>query len=174
MHYPYELLAYVVRLSFRDAFGLEAVFESYQRLRVMAPELHFVTHHIWGKGDQLKSYCSTPTELAEVAQLQGKQVLISALKKPAGRGDEIEIYTTRTIHHGFKEEREGWEFMPFNPTENARIAIRFPIGKEPENVHVATSHAARMPFVARPGTKELVMTVKSPPIGSLYRIDWSW
>lgn len=44
MNYPYELLAYVVRVSFRDAFGLEAVFDSYQRIRVLSPEMRSGPH----------------------------------------------------------------------------------------------------------------------------------
>ena len=174
MNYPYELLAYVVRVSFRDPYGLEAIFDSYQRLRVLSPELHAITQHVWGKGDQLKSVVSTPTDLAHVAEVDGRQVLVSTLKKPARRNDEIEVYTTRQIHHGFKEHREGWEFMPFTPTDKARIAINFPIGKEPEGITVGASAGARTPFVARPGTKEIILNVSSPTIGSLYRIDWSW
>ncbi len=174
MNHPYELLAYVVRVSFRDAYGLEAVFDSYQRLRVLSPELHAITQHVWGKGDQLKSVVSTPTDLAHVREVDGRQVLVSTLKKPASYSDEIEVYTSRQIHHGFRERREGWEFMPFTPTEKARIAINFPIGKEPEGITVGASAGARTPFVARPGTKEIILNVSSPTIGSLYRIDWSW
>jgi len=174
MNYSYELLAYVVRVSFRDAYGLEAVFDSYQRLRVLAPELRSITHHVWGKGDQFKSVVTTPTELADIAEVGGRSVLVSTLKKPARYGDEIEVYTTRQIHHGFKERREGWEFMPFTPTQKARIAINFPIGKEPEGITVGGSPGARTPFVTRPGTKEIILNISSPAVGSLYRINWSW
>lgn len=174
MQYPYELLAYVVRVSFRDAFGLDAVFESYQRIRVLAPALYCATHHVWGRGDQLKSLVSVGGQLAHVAEVDGKKVLVSTLERPVGRGDEVELYSTRHIHHGFKERREGWEYMAFNPTTNARIAVSFPIGREPQGLHVGASRGAQAPFVSRPGTKELIMTVKSPPLGALYRIDWSW
>lgn len=174
MNDPYEILAYVVRVSFRDAYGLDAVFDSYQRVRVLSPELHAITEHVWGKGDQLKSVISTPTKHTQVAEVNGRHVLVSTLKTPARCGDEIELYTSRQIHHGFKERYEGWEFMPFTPTQKARIAINFPIGREPEDITVGASSGARTPFVARPGTKELILNVSSPSVGSLYRIDWSW
>jgi hypothetical protein len=106
--------------------------------------------------------------------MDGRQVLVSTLKRPAKRGHEIEVYETRHIHHGFKGKREGWEFMPFTPTENARIAISFPVGREPQAISVGASSGARTPFVSRPGTKELVFSVKSPVLRSLYRVDWSW
>jgi hypothetical protein len=174
MNYPYHLLSYVVRVSFKDPFGLDAVFESYQRLRVLSPEVFSISQRVWGKGDQFKSYVSAAAEMTHIAELDGKHALVSVLKKPARYGEEIEVYTTREIHHGFKEQREGWEFMPFTPTEKARIAISFPLGKEPEGITVGTSSGARTPFVTRPGTKELILNVSSPTVGSLYRIDWSW
>ncbi len=174
MDYPVELLAYVVRVSFRDAYGLEAVFDSYQRVRVLAPELHAVTQHVWGKGDQLHSVVSQPAVLSRVAEADGRHLLVFALTRPARYGDEIELYTTRRIHHGFKERHEGWEFMPFTPTAKARIAVSFPVGREPAGLSVGTTPGARSPFVSRPGTKEIILNVSSPAVGSLYRIDWSW
>jgi hypothetical protein len=171
---PYELLSYVVRLSFRDPFGLEALFESYQRVRVSVAELRSVTHHIWGKGDQLHSYYSPSADLVRVKRADGKQVLVSALRQPAHAGDELDLYSTRQIHHGFKTHREGWEFAAFNPTHNARIAIRFPIAKEPKAMTVESAQGTPSPFVARPGTKEIIMTIRSPVPRSLYRIEWSW
>ncbi len=174
MNYPYQLEAYVARLSFRDAFGLEAILACYQRLRVLAPELRDVTHHVWGKGDQFSAYASVPTDAVQVAEANGKSVIISTLRTPAKYGDIVEIHSSRRIHHGFKEKREGWEYMPFTPTENARIAINFPIGKEPQGITVGASRGSKTPFVTRPATKEIVLNIKSPSLGSLYRIDWSW
>ena len=174
MNFPYLLLSYVVRLSFLDPHGLEARFESYQRVCVLSPELHAITQRVWGKGDQIAEAVTSPAPLMQVTPDDGRLVLASKCEKPVRRGDELELYTTRRIHHGFKEEREGWEYIPFTPTERARIAIRFPIGREPDRMTVSSSNDARDPTVVRPGTKEVVLTVNSPVVGSRYRIDWSW
>lgn len=174
MQHQYELLSYVVRLSFRDAFGLEAQFDSYQLLRVVGPQLDTVTQHFWGKGDQLRSVVTIPTKSSRVVQRSGRNVLESTLNVPARRNDEVEVYTRRIIHHGFKAAREGWEFMPFTPTDNVRLAITFPLAKEPQHLALNTSSGARTASVRRPGTKEVVVSIKSPIVGSLYRLDWNW
>ncbi|MEX2246939.1 MAG: hypothetical protein WEC75_09645 [Dehalococcoidia bacterium] len=174
MDYPYETITYLARLSFRDAHGLDAVFDRYQRLRVLAPELATITQRVWGDGDPLHSFFSPSAELIDQRHEQGKHRLTLALNKPASRGDEIEIYSTWRIHHGFKDRHGAWEFGPSTPHASARVAIRFPIGREPEGVTVDASTGTGSPFVSRPGTKELILNIKSPAIGSLYRIDWDW
>lgn len=140
----------------------------------MAPELFCVTHHVWGKGDQMHDYFSPSAELVHLAVEDDKQVLVSTLKTPARHGDEIDLFSRRVIHHGFKERREGWEYMPFNPTDNARIAIQFPVAKQPAGITVGNAPGTPAPFVSRPGTKEIILRVKSPTLRSRYRIDWSW
>lgn len=173
MKHPYETLAYVARLSFRDAHGLEAVFDWYQRIRVLTPGLRFVLQEIWGGGDQLKDYVSTSADPIHHARLNGRDIVVSKLKQPANVGDEIELYSTRRIHHAFKDgDRFYWEYTPITPTRRARVAIDFPLGREPSQLQVAASPASRSPQVTRPGTMQLITTVDHPTLRSLYRIDW--
>jgi hypothetical protein len=174
MDYSYESLAYVARLSFKDAHGLDALFECYQRLRVLDDQLRFVTHRLWGTGDQLYDYISTNTQLVQQARIDGKVVLVSTLKEPAKRGQVIELYSTRRIHHAFKDRRAWWEYVPFSPTEHARVAISYPIAREPEGISVSMSRGARAPSVLRPAMKELVTRIDAPTLGATYRVDWSW
>lgn len=174
MTYPYESLMYAARLSFKDAYGLDAMFECYQRLRVLSPEISCVSHRIWGGGDQLHELTSLNAQLVHQARVDGKDVLVSALDKPAKRGQVIELYSTRRIYHAFKEERESWEYVPYSPTARARVSISFPIAKEPEGISVSVSPGSASPFVRRPGTKELTLAVSSPTIGAAYRTEWSW
>ena len=172
--HPYESLAYAAHLSFRDAHGLEAVFDCYQLLRVVAPEMNEITHRIWGTGDQLHAYYSPSTEPPTAIALNGTHMLVSKLKRPARRGDIIEIHSTRRIHHAFKGQDCKWEYVPFSPTEKARVAIRFPIGREPAGISVGATPGSRTPFVRRPAVKDLVFNVADPSIGSTYRVEWSW
>jgi hypothetical protein len=174
MTYPYESLAYTARLSFKDAYGLDAMFECYQRLRVLSPEISCVSHRIWGEGDQLHEFTSVNAQLVHQTRMDGKDVLVSALDKPAKRGQVIELYSIRRIHHAFKGERLWWEYVPFSPTERARVSISFPIGREPEAISVSASPGSASPFVRRPATKELTLAVSSPTIGATYRAEWSW
>ena len=174
MDYPYESLSYVARLSFKDAYGLDAQFECYQQLRVLDDELRFVTHRLWGTGDQLHDYFSTNTGLVQHTRIDGKEILVSTLKEPAKRGQVFELYSTRRIHHAFKDTSGWWEYVPFSPTRRARVAIRYPIAREPEGISVSMSRGARAPVVQRPGTKYLVTTVDAPTLGSTYRVDWNW
>lgn len=174
MDHPYETITYAGRLTFRDAYGLDAVFDRYQRLRVLAPELFTITQRIWGEGDPLHSYFSPSAEIVHEHVVGGKRLLLLALHEPAKRGDEIEVYSSRRIHHGFKDRHGAWEFGPSSPHANARLAINFPIGREPEHITVGVSNGTPSPFVARPGTKEVTLSIKSPAIGSLYRIEWDW
>lgn len=175
MNYPYITQAYVARLSFRDAHGLDAVFHCYQRLRVLAPELRHVVQEIWGDGDQLNGYVSAGAEPTHHARLNGRDVVLSKLTQPARAGDEIELYSTRRIHHAFKDDtRFYWEYSPITPTARARVAIGFPLGREAEAVSVGTSLGSRTPHVSRPATKELITTVDDPTLRSIYRMSWSW
>lgn len=174
MDYPYESLSYMARLEFKDAHGIDARFHCYQRLRVLAPELSFVAHRIWGSGDQMNDYAAPRTHVVRHVREDGREVVVSALDTPAQRGDIIELHSIRRIHHGFKGERESWEYVPFTPTERARVSISFPIAREPEAITVSASPGSASPLVRRPATKELTVAVSSPTIGSLYRIEWSW
>ncbi len=174
MSYPYESLLYMARLSFKDLHGLDAQFECYQRLRVLTDELRFVTHRLWGAGDQLHDYVATNTLLVQQARIDGKVVLVSTLKTPAKRGQVIALYSTRRIYHAFKGERMWWEYVPFSPTARARVSISFPIGREPEAIAVSASPGSASPFVRRPSTKELTLAANSPTIGSTYRTEWRW
>lgn len=173
-NYRYQSLSYVARLEFRDAHGVEAIFHCYQRLRVLTQELACITHRIWGSGDQLQSFVSANSDLAHQFNNGEKDVLVSTLRRPAHAGDEIEIHSTRRIHHAFKAEREFWEYVPYSPTEQARLAISFPIGREVQALSVSTSAGASSPSVTRPATKEIIMRVRDPQIGALYRVEWSW
>lgn len=175
MNYPYECLAYVARLSFRDAHGLEAVFDCYQRLRVLGRDLRFIENEIWGDGDQLNRYVSTGATPILVRSTPAKTTVTSRLDSVHHYGDEVEIYSTRRIHHAFKgDERYYWEYKPLSPTERARISISFPVGREPTAIAVGATVGSRSPETRRPGTKELVTTVSLPTLNSLYRMSWSW
>jgi hypothetical protein len=174
MNYPYETVDYSGRLQFKDAFGLEAYFHCYQRLRVLAPELFTVVRRFWGDGDQLHDFVSPSAASIQVVGDADPKALLLVLQKPALRGDEIEIHSIRRIHHGFRSERPYWEFMAFTPTERAKVAIDFPVAREPEGIEVSASPGARSPYVKRSGTKELLVTVSAPEPGSLYRAEWSW
>lgn len=174
MDYPYESLSYIARLEFKDAHGLEALFHCYQRLRVLAPTLSSVAHRIWGNGDQMNTYAAPGTHVLHQFREDGRNAVVSSLDAPAHAGDIIELHSIRRIHHGFKSDREYWEYVPFTPTANARIAISFPIAREPENLSVNSSPGAPSPWVARPGRKELLLKVVNPSIGSVYRTEWSW
>ena len=174
MDYPYESLSYVARLEFKDAHGLDARFHCYQRIRVLAPELTHVWHRLWGSGDQLFDYAAPGTHVVRVVRDDGRSVVVSELDRVAVAGDIIELHSIRRIHHGFKDHREAWEYIPFTPTERARVTIAFPIGKDPENISVGASSGTSTPLVHRPGTKELTLAITSPVVGSLYRAEWSW
>lgn len=174
MEYPYESLMYTARISFKDAYGLDAIFECYQRLRVLSPEVSYVSHRIWGAGDQLHEFTSPHARVVHRARVDGKDVVISALDEPAKRGRVIELYSVRRMYHAFKGDRESWEYVPYSPTERARVSISFPIAKEAEGISVSASPGSASPFVRRPGTKELTLAVSSPTIGATYRADWSW
>lgn len=143
--YPYQSLVYSARLSFGDAHGLDAVFDCYQLLRVLVPDLREITHRVWGAGDQLQAYYSPSTELPTVVDLDGQHLLISELKQPARRGDVIEVRSTRRIYHAFKDQDCMWEYVPYSPTDKARVSIRFPIGREPEGISVATTPGLTCP-----------------------------
>lgn len=175
MNYPYQTLAYVGRLSFRDPHGLEAIFQHYQRLRVLSADLDYVVHEIWGDGDQLHEYVSDSAKPIQLARMNGRDVVVGKLKQTAKAGDEIEIYSTRLIHHAFKDDRRFyWEYSPITPTVRARVATSFPLGRDAEAISVGASQGSRTPHVLRPATKELVTTVDNPTLRSIYRMAWSW
>jgi hypothetical protein len=102
MKQPYETLTYAVRLSFKDAYGLEALSESYQRIRVLTPGLRLVRQEIWGEGDPLFDLAFIPGTLMPAIRLNGHFSVVSVLRERANVGDEIELYSTRRIHHAFK------------------------------------------------------------------------
>ena len=174
MNYPYETLDYVGRLQFKDPFGLEAYFHCYQRLRVLEPELFTVAQRAWGLGDPFFQFVSPSAAAVHFVRNADPPAIVMVLKQPARRGDEIEIHSIRRIHHAFKGGRGAWEYRAFTPTEHARLAINFPLAREPEGISVAMSRGARSPFVRRPGTNELLFTIASAAPGSLYRADWGW
>ena len=174
MNYPYETLDYVGRVVFKDAFGLEAYYHTFQRLRVLAPELFAIEQRFWGWGDPVHEFISPAAAAVHIVTESDPPAIVMVLKRPARYGDEIEIHSIRGIHHAFKGERGAWEYRPFTPTEHVKLAIDFPIAREPEGISVSTSPGARSPYVRRPGTKELTLDVRSATPGSLYRADWSW
>jgi len=174
MDYPYESLSYAARLEFKDAYGVEAWFHCYQRLRVLAPELRTVLHRIWGDGDQLNAYAAPGTHVVRVRREDGRVAVLSALDTAAHAGDIIELHSIRRIHHGFKGDRQFWEYTPFTPTANARVVITFPIGREPEGLTIGATKGTTSPIVSRPGTKEVLLKIHEPAVGSLYRLEWSW
>jgi hypothetical protein len=174
MSYPYETLDYAGRLQFKDAFGLEAYFHCYQRLRVLAPEVFAVTQHAWGLGDPVHDFVAPAAAAVQVVTDGNKLALVMVLKEPARRGDEIKIHSIRRIHHAFKQPYGAWELMPFTPTGKARVSIDFPVAREPEGISVSSSTGSPSPYVRRTGTKELQLMVSNPVPGALYRADWSW
>jgi hypothetical protein len=174
MNASYESLAYVGRLSFSDTRGLDARYDSYQQIRVTSGELTTVTRHIWGDGDAAYSVVAPAAPPIRTYAAGDKRVVVGMLRRPLHRGDELDIHTSRRIHHGFKGQRQWWEFIAFTPVHYARVAISFPIGREPEGISVGADPGTPSPEVFQPGTKELIMVVKSPVIGARYRIEWSW
>ena len=174
MHYPYETLNYNARVEFKDAFGLEAYYHCYQRIRVLANELFTVTQRLWGWGDPFYDFTSPSAAAVYLVNDADPPAIVMVLKKPAKRGDEIELHSIRRVHHAFKENHGTWEYRAFTPTERAKLAISFPIAREPEGISVSQSPGAPSPYVRRPGTKELLLTVSSPTPGALYRADWDW
>ncbi len=174
MVHQYESLSYMARLEFKDPYGVEALFHCYQRLRIIAPEVNSVVHHMWGDGDQLNDYAAPGTHVRGIFGEDGRRRVISSLDAPARSGDIIELHSIRRIHHGFKGDRQYWEFSPYTPTTAARVAISFPLAREPERISVGTSAGTSAPIVSRPATKELILKAHFPDLNSLYRIEWSW
>ena len=174
MDYDFEYLEYSGRLSFKDVHGIDARFECYQRIRVLAPELEKVQDRFWGDGDQLFEYVSPNAANCTLVRLNGKTALISRLPHRYHHGDEIELRSIRQLHHAFKDSHEWWEFTPFVPHERVRLSISFPLAREPEGLSVVADRGTAAPFVARPGTKEFLMIINSPAVGSLYRTEWDW
>jgi hypothetical protein len=174
MTYPYETLDYVGRVVFKDAFGLECYYHTYQRLRVLQAELFTVVQRYWGWGDPVHEVVAPAAAAIHLVPDSDPPAIVLILKAPAKRGDELEIHTIRRLHHAFKSDRGIWEYKPFTPTERVQLAIDFPIAREPEAIYVSMSPGAPSPYVRRPGTKELTFTLKGVLPGALYRADWAW
>lgn len=175
MNYPYATEQYLGRLEFKDAFGLEAQFHCHQRFRASYTDLACVSEQVWGDGDQWREFEAVGSKLVRLNSTpSGRSLAISLLDRPTKRGAQFERSTVRSIHHAFKDERQWWEYAALSPTTWARLAIRFPIGREPRGISVATAGSTPAPFVSRPATNEIVLNIKSPVVGAVYRIDWSW
>lgn len=174
MTYQYEYLDYIARLSFQDPFGLEATYSCYRRIRALSTHLFSFDDDIWGDGDQFNDYTIQPHMSVRVKGSTENSLLEHRLAHPIQAGQEIEMQSIRRIHHGFKNNDEWWTFKASVPHRLARISVYFPLGREVERLAVTASAGAPAPTVARPGTRELTMVVGSPPVGSLYRADWSW
>ena len=89
-------------------------------------------------------------------------------------GSDIQSKEVPIPFRSFKGDHGAWEYKPFTPTERMRMAISFPIARDPQGISVAATPGASTPFVKRPGTGELLFTIDSAVPGSLYRADWSW
>lgn len=174
MNYPYETLDYVGRVVFKDAYGLEAEYHTVQRIRVLAPELFAITERFWGWGDPVQDFVAPAASSVALVQKADPPAIVMVLKRPAKAGDEVEIHSSRRIYHAFKADHGIWEYRPFTPTARVHLSFDFPVGRDPEGISVSTSPGARSPYVRRPGTKELLFTIRAASPGSLYRADWDW
>ena len=174
MSYSYEYLEFNVRLSFKDQFGLDARVETYQRIRALADGVQFLTERVWGNGDLLFDYAYAP-HLPVSARLSptGATIIDTHLARPLKAGQEFEMYSTRTVHHGFKNDHERWQFGPVFPTAQAKVSVAFPIARDADVLTVSGPPAAAS-SIARPGSKEVNLFLSAPPVGSLYSIDWTW
>ena len=174
MSYPYQYLEFNVRLSFRDAHGLDARIETYQRIRALRDGVRFLTERIWGEGDLLFDYAYAPISTVSIRKSpRGATIIDTQLARPLLAGQEFEMYSTRTVHHGFKNDQERWEFGPVYPTSLAKVSLAFPIARDADALTVSGPPTAA-PRIARPGAKEINLFLDTPPVGSLYAIDWTW
>ena len=174
MSYLYEYLDFNVRLSFKDAFGLDARVETYQRVRALRDGVLFLTERVWGEGDLLFDYAYTPHLPVSVRPSpSGATIIDTQLARPLMAGEEFEMYSIRTVHHGFKNDQERWQFGPVFPTAQAKVTVAFPIARAADALTISGPPTA-VPRVSQPGSKEVNLFLSAPPVRSLYSIDWTW
>lgn len=166
---------YMARLQFRGARGETAQFHCYQELVPCIDTLTVVTERAWGD-TLLTSAIESPTDRVTDRSPDelNRTILTSSLTYPRRRLMVLERFTVRELHGAFTSNEEWWEYAAFTPTDWARVAIGFPAGRTPTRVHVAADSSTAAPFVSRPGTNEIILSIKAPKLGSVYRIEWTW
>ena len=76
------------------------------------------------------------------------------------------MYSTRTVHHGFKNDQERWQFGPVFPTAQAKVSVAFPIARTADALTISGPPTA-VPRISQPGSKEVSLFLSAPPVRSL-------
>jgi len=137
-------------------------------------------HRCEGRWPRSAEWRNLPVMRDDYPGRQGKRYTIVSLEGAMGRGQMLEVRSTRELANTFCEEHEYVKVSVEVPIGELEMSVIWPAGRSPKNVRV--EHGSQDPFelpksaidTLADGRTSVTHKVSRPTVGDTITLSWDW
>jgi hypothetical protein len=137
-------------------------------------------HNCEGRWPRSAAWRDLPVMRDDYPGRQGKRYAIVSLEGAMGRGQMLEVRSTRELANTFPKDHEYVQVSVEVPTGEIDMTVIWPVDRSPKNVWVeqGSKPASEVPKSAverlQDGRTRFMHKVPRPPVGDTITLSWDW